>query len=278
MASWEFSCRHGTWARRLPYFPPGPRPLIGSLGAWIRASDSSPRRPMAASPSSISEFRRADFSMPGSGAHFGPAPPWAAGSGPSSSCPPSKGSIWAAVPGKPSGPISATPANPSAVTLRPGSQTYRSVVSRRQALSLHARHGRQGCGVGKMDKPEARTASGLLRGPATLHQIPLAFAGVAQFRPISPVALSPMLSHLNRHPRRVLGTIPIAYLPLPSTFGRLRGQVTCLWASALRETVGNQYFPSTLLGYRTPQPARRGDRIWRDLKLGALPIRAPSAR
>jgi hypothetical protein len=95
-----------------------------------------------------------------------------------------------------------------------------------------------------MDKPEPgqQVAYYVARDP---HETPLAFAGVALFGQFA--VLFTMLSHLDRHPSASWARYQL-HTFLALDLGR-SGVKHLLVGSALRETVGNQYFQH-LLGYR----------------------------
>jgi hypothetical protein len=111
------------------------------------------------------------------------------------------------------------------------------------SVILHARP--DGTAVGReMDKPEPgqHVAYYVARDA---HQTPLAFAGAALFGQFA--VLFTMLSHLERHPGASWARYQL-HTFLALDLGR-SGVRHLLVGSALRETVGNQYFQH-LLGYR----------------------------
>jgi len=114
-----------------------------------------------------------------------------------------------------------------------------------EAASVILRARQDGKAVGReMDKPEpGRHVAYYVARDA--HQTPLAFAGVALFGQFA--VLFVMLNHHERHPSASWARYQL-HTFLALDLGRA-GVRYLLVGSALRETVGNQYFQH-LLGYR----------------------------
>ena len=233
--SWEFLAATDL-SRRLPYSP-RVSALIGSVvrdPALIRVLVALWRLPVV-----NLRVRRADFDA-WSGAHFGPA---------------RRGRLAQAVLELPTVEgqyLAGRPKQALRTNLRHAHDlgvtsdrvpTYEAWFEAASVI-LHARH--DGKAVGReMDKPEPgqQVAYYVARDA---HQTPLAFAGVAQFGQFA--VLFTMLSHLDRHPSASWARYQLhSFLALD--LGR-SGAKYLLVGSALRETVGNQYFQH-LLGYRT---------------------------